>query len=80
MFSCEFCEISKNTFFTEHLRATASICLCFHENIIVRGVIFEVVYIDGKRLLAHLQLFHSLFILFIHFVITLLILFRSRYE
>ena len=25
MFSCEFCQISKNTFFTEHLRATASI-------------------------------------------------------
>ena len=24
MFSCEFCEISKNTFFTEHLLATAS--------------------------------------------------------
>ena len=24
MFSCEFCEISKNTFFTEHLRATDS--------------------------------------------------------
>ena len=24
MFSCEFCEISKNTFFTEHLRVTAS--------------------------------------------------------
>ena len=24
MFSCEFCKISKNTFFTEHLRATAS--------------------------------------------------------
>ena len=23
-FSCKFCEISKNTFFTEHLRATAS--------------------------------------------------------
>ena len=23
-FSCEFCEISKNTFFTEHFRATAS--------------------------------------------------------
>ena len=22
-FFCEFCEISKNTFFTEHLRATA---------------------------------------------------------
>ena len=24
VFSCDFCEISKNTFFTEHLRATAS--------------------------------------------------------
>ena len=24
VFSCEFCEISKNTFFTEHLRTTAS--------------------------------------------------------
>ena len=24
MFSCEFCKISKNTFFTEHLWATAS--------------------------------------------------------
>ena len=26
MFFCEFCEISKNTFFTEHLWATASEC------------------------------------------------------
>ena len=26
VFSCEFCEIFKNTFFTEHLRTTASIC------------------------------------------------------
>ena len=25
MFSCEFCEVSKNTFFTKHLRTTASI-------------------------------------------------------
>ena len=24
VFSCKFCEISKNTFFTEHLRATTS--------------------------------------------------------
>ena len=24
VFSCEFCEISKNTFFTQHLRVTAS--------------------------------------------------------
>ena len=27
MFSCEFCQISKNTFFTKHLWATASILL-----------------------------------------------------
>ena len=25
VFSCEFCEISKNIFFTEHLQATASV-------------------------------------------------------
>ena len=25
VFSCEFCEISKNNFFTEHLRTTASV-------------------------------------------------------
>ena len=25
MFSCEFCEISKNTFFTEYVWATASV-------------------------------------------------------
>ena len=25
MFSCEFCEISKNTFFTEHIRTIASV-------------------------------------------------------
>ena len=29
MFSCEFCEISKNTFFTEHLRTTTSNFLAY---------------------------------------------------
>ena len=29
VFPCEFCEISKNTFFTEHLWATASVCCKF---------------------------------------------------
>ena len=39
--TCEFCEISKNTFFTEHLRTTASgllskVCnLCFYHKIIL---------------------------------------------
>ena len=27
VFSCKFCEISKNNFFTEHLWATASVAL-----------------------------------------------------
>ena len=27
VFSCEFCKISENIFFTEHLRATASVYL-----------------------------------------------------
>ena len=27
VFSCEFCEVSKNTFFTEHLWATASVIM-----------------------------------------------------
>ena len=30
VFSCEFCEISKNTFFTEHLRVTASVLFLFY--------------------------------------------------
>ena len=30
MFSCEFCEIFKNTFFTEHLWTTASVAETFH--------------------------------------------------
>ena len=36
MFSCEFCEISKNTFFTEHLWVTASILIII---VIIIGVI-----------------------------------------
>ena len=32
VFSCEFCKISKNTFFTEHLRTTAFIVDCFPKN------------------------------------------------
>ena len=32
MFSCEFCEISKNTCFTEHLWTTASIYSIIHES------------------------------------------------
>ena len=31
VFSCEFCKISKNTFFTEHLRTTASNTNNYHK-------------------------------------------------
>ena len=37
-FSCEFCEISKNTFFTEYLRTTASAHLAVQ--------IFTVTYVE----------------------------------
>ena len=33
MFSCEFCEIHKNTFSTEHLRATASVLYIYYEKL-----------------------------------------------
>ena len=33
--SCEFCEISKNTFFTEHLWTTASIIIWIFTNICI---------------------------------------------
>ena len=48
IFSWEFCEISKNTFFTEHLRTTASgVSRTFLEKL--RAAIFEniCVYLDG---------------------------------
>ena len=38
VFSYEFCEISKNTFFTEHLWATASV-QCFKNNLILPTLI-----------------------------------------
>ena len=32
-FSCEFCETFKNTFFTEHLRTTASVYLTVTQSV-----------------------------------------------
>ena len=50
MFSCEFCEISKNTFFTEHLWGAASqywtlILTYFHET----KKLEKVIVIEGVR-------------------------------
>ena len=36
VFSCEFCEISKNTFFTEHLWTTASLAYMLHFKVMLR--------------------------------------------
>ena len=43
VFSCEFCEISKNTFFTEHLRVTASALFLFtcYEHTILTFISFR---------------------------------------
>ena len=37
VFFCEFCEISRNTFFTEHLQATASVLLTNQELGVING-------------------------------------------
>ena len=44
MFSCEFCEISKDTFFTEHLWTTASIRTKW---ILVESSLFTLVYLPS---------------------------------
>ena len=58
MFSCEFCEISKNTFFTEHLRAIASAlrskesnqCASWDELRIARSLILYMVSFYVRKL------------------------------
>ena len=45
VFSCEFCEISKNIFFTEQLRATASVLNTSHLSLKVGTTcLFEAVF------------------------------------
>ena len=47
VFSCEFCEISKSTFFTEHIWATASeyyqLTVSFHQKSDVKKKLFHMV-------------------------------------
>ena len=48
-FSCEFCEIFKNNFFTEHLRATASMTLkyfsCSFNFLPIYSLIFTFIFV-----------------------------------
>ena len=53
-FSCEFCEISKNLFFTEHLLATASLChliplVRFFQGLKYAYVVHILVFLDLTR-------------------------------
>ena len=47
LFSCEFCEIFKNTFFTEHLRTTASVRREFVLNVMRHFVIAVGLYLGS---------------------------------
>ena len=60
--SCEFCEISKNTFFTEHLRATASgshSFICYHS--FVYGFKHSCIYLVQQ--IISISSFYSFFVL-----------------
>ena len=46
--SCEFCEISKNTFFTEHLWTTASIIIWIFTDICI--VILSTKFVAQRRI------------------------------
>ena len=41
VFSCEFCEISKNTFFTEHVWASASGCLLLGTLLLMTALMYS---------------------------------------
>ena len=67
-FSCELCEISKNTFLTEHLRATASVLFSFQTftNIHLNMPLKKVVEMFEDYSCGGVQFFHSqtLFLIF----------------
>ena len=45
VFSCEFCEISKNTFFTEHLWETASVIVVLWKSFILLTQNFPLIFV-----------------------------------
>ena len=49
VFSCEFCEIFKNTFFTEHLRTTTSIILKILSHVFLEELMFFLFTPTKKR-------------------------------
>ena len=51
MFSCEFCEISKNTFFTEHIWATAS-GFYSEKQQFKRLAVFSSIFVNNTKIIA----------------------------
>ena len=58
VFACEFCKISKNTCFTEHLWMTASLCCASDSNFSPRKDLSKTSLFGLKEILT---LFHSAF-------------------
>ena len=48
--SCEFCELSRNTLFTEHLRATASFLNKFASEVLQFPLTNRVIHVNQIRL------------------------------
>ena len=63
MFSCEFCKISNNTFFIEHLWATASVYIfqVIQKGVGLRGQFLFRVTVLGKQLHSY-QLLHIILV------------------
>ena len=71
VFSCESCEISRNTFFTKHLLATASVngvrkehCFATDEMLTLNSYSYHIFmdnYFTSFRLLTHLGVYLSVF-------------------
>ena len=55
VFSCQFCKISKNTFFTEHVWATASM-ITMHEKCFAADLVtFTEEIVNGKHFLCSVR-------------------------
>ena len=50
VFPCEFCELSRNTLFTEHLRATASFLNKFVSEVLQFTLTNRVIHVNQIRL------------------------------
>ena len=70
LFSCEFCEISKSTFFIEHLQETAFVMLFFNK--------FQCLFLVFLKMLGSRELFageRSVFSVILRFVQMFLVIF-----